>query len=154
MSHLLRRAIPFGIALLAACDGGSPARPADPLPRTIIEGDYALAAEGETVSNAWEKYTVRVAGTVRLEQDHATPSKISGTFRNLREESIGYPDDRVFDGVVSGSIDSSGRLVLELSAASAGFTWTGRGQLVDASISGQWMSSHPAAGGFTAQLVR
>jgi hypothetical protein len=150
---LLRRALPFAIVLLAACDGGIPTEPPSPLPRSIISGDYDFAASGGSVSKAWDTYSIRLEGTIRLYQDPSMPSRISGSFSRLHDEIDGFHNPHEFEGVITGSIDSQGRLILELTTSSGEFTWVGRGLVVDSNISGQWTSSHPAAGGFTAQLV-
>ena len=143
--------MPACLALLAACDDSAPTEPVAFAPRTLIAGDYDLTATGETVSGAWDTYTIRFEGILSLSQDPNAPSRVSGTFRDVREtDEIGT--ERLFNGIVTGSIDRYGVLSLELATPSGDFRWTGSGVVVDSQINGQWQSSNPAAGGFSARL--
>lgn len=140
------------MAVLASCDGTTPSAPDDLVRRPMIAGNYELIAAGETTSKAWETYAVRIEATLRIEQDSLMPSKVSGSFTNLRFMEAGLDGYWALDGVIVGSIDASGWLTIQLKSQRGDFTWTGRGLVVGTQISGQWESSNPAAGGFSAQL--
>lgn len=150
MRAQLRTAVPLCLAVLIACEGSGPIAPEERTPRTLIAGDYELTAAGQTVSTAWETYNVRFEGILSLSQDSSAPSRVNGTFRDLRETD-GYVTGRIYSGTISGSIDATGALRLELTTPSGDFRWTGRGRVVDSQITGQWESTNPAAGGFSAR---
>jgi hypothetical protein len=150
---LLRRALPICLAVLTSCDGGRAAGPADDVARTVIAGDYELLASGQTVSTAWPSFPVQFEGIITLGQDPITPKRLFGSFKNLRYFDEYATQQQGIDGVLTGSVDANGSLVLELRGVSREFKWTGRGILVDSRMSGQWESSDPAAGGFTARLL-
>lgn len=150
---LRRLTTPLGlVAILASCDSDVPTQPL--VVPTVAAGEYELVATGETTSKAWDWFTVHIEGSLTLEQGPTERSRLSGTFRELRLVEADGAIRRKLDGTITGSVDASGNVILELRAASGDFEWTGRGRLLDSQIAGQWQSrtDNPAAGGFTARI--
>ena len=141
----------LALGLLASCESVHPVDAGRPLSPDLVEGVYLLSAPGETTSSAWETYAVQFEGILNLDQDPLDPTKLIGTVSKFRELDLDGTES--ITTKISGSIDASRALILEISAPTRGFKWTGRGIVVGSRISGQWQSSGPAAGGFIAERL-